>query len=195
MIHVNRGATSLGVFSEQEVRDGLSAGRFTPTDIGWREGMTTWQPLAVPRVRSSRCAYRPASASRRNADQCPANGSICGKNGASCDLVVSAKHRGFTLLRLYCCCAGHRVWPFSNFQNSQGTEFRRYRSGSCWSCYWLCWDRCVGGMAFPLWFRFPSGPSRRHVQTLTMQRAWYPTKDLYALATLATLLSLGKTRI
>jgi hypothetical protein len=46
MIHVNRGATSLGVFSEQEVRDGLNAGRFTPTDIGWREGMTTWQPLS-----------------------------------------------------------------------------------------------------------------------------------------------------
>src|SRR5215471_15747310 len=46
MIHVNRGTTSLGVFSEQEVRDGLSAGRFAPTDIGWREGMATWQPLS-----------------------------------------------------------------------------------------------------------------------------------------------------
>jgi hypothetical protein len=46
MIHVNRGATSLGVFSEQEVREGLSAGRFAPTDIGWREGMASWQPLA-----------------------------------------------------------------------------------------------------------------------------------------------------
>src|SRR5215813_8812066 len=46
MIHVNRGTTSLGVFSEQEVREGLSAGRFTATDIGWREGMSTWQPLS-----------------------------------------------------------------------------------------------------------------------------------------------------
>ena len=46
MIHVNRGTTSLGVFSEQEVREGLSAGRFAPTDIGWREGMATWQPLS-----------------------------------------------------------------------------------------------------------------------------------------------------
>jgi hypothetical protein len=45
MIHVNRGTTSLGVFSEQEIREGLSAGRFAPTDIGWREGMATWQPL------------------------------------------------------------------------------------------------------------------------------------------------------
>jgi hypothetical protein len=46
MIHVNRGTTSLGVFSEQEVREGLSAGRFAPTDVGWREGMATWQPLS-----------------------------------------------------------------------------------------------------------------------------------------------------
>src|SRR6266513_4070282 len=46
MIHVNRGTTTLGVFSEQEVREGLSAGRFAPTDIGWREGMATWQPLS-----------------------------------------------------------------------------------------------------------------------------------------------------
>ena len=46
MIHVNRGTTSLGVFSEQEVREGLSAGRFAPTDIGWREGMASWQPLS-----------------------------------------------------------------------------------------------------------------------------------------------------
>jgi hypothetical protein len=46
MIHVNRGTTSLGVFSDQEVREGLIAGRFAPTDIGWREGMATWQPLS-----------------------------------------------------------------------------------------------------------------------------------------------------
>jgi hypothetical protein len=46
MIHVNRGTTSLGVFSEQEIREGLSAGRFAQTDIGWREGMATWQPLS-----------------------------------------------------------------------------------------------------------------------------------------------------
>jgi hypothetical protein len=46
MIHVNRGTTSLGVFSEQEVREGLSTGRFVPTDIGWREGLASWQPLS-----------------------------------------------------------------------------------------------------------------------------------------------------
>lgn len=46
MIHVNRGATSLGVFSEEEVREGLRTGRFVSTDIGWREGMASWQPLS-----------------------------------------------------------------------------------------------------------------------------------------------------
>jgi hypothetical protein len=46
MIHVNRGATSLGAFSEEEVREGLRTGRFAPADIGWREGMATWQPLS-----------------------------------------------------------------------------------------------------------------------------------------------------
>src|SRR5207244_4007819 len=46
MIHVNRGATSLGLFSEEEVREGLRTGRFVPTDIGWREGMANWQPLS-----------------------------------------------------------------------------------------------------------------------------------------------------
>jgi hypothetical protein len=46
MIHVNRGATSLGTFSEEEVREGLRTGRFVLTDIGWREGMANWQSLS-----------------------------------------------------------------------------------------------------------------------------------------------------
>jgi hypothetical protein len=46
MIHINRGATSLGTFSEEEVREGLRTGRFAPTDLGWREGMANWQPLS-----------------------------------------------------------------------------------------------------------------------------------------------------
>jgi len=46
MIHVNRGATTLGTFSEEEVREGLGTGRFVPSDIGWREGMANWQPLS-----------------------------------------------------------------------------------------------------------------------------------------------------
>jgi hypothetical protein len=46
MINVNRGATSLGAFSEEDVRDGLRTGRFLPTDLGWREGMAGWKPLS-----------------------------------------------------------------------------------------------------------------------------------------------------
>ena len=45
MIHVNRGATSLGAFPEEEVREGLRTGRFASSDLGWREGMPAWKPL------------------------------------------------------------------------------------------------------------------------------------------------------
>jgi hypothetical protein len=45
-IHVTRGTTSLGTFSEEEVREGFRTGRFTFTDLGWREGMATWEPLS-----------------------------------------------------------------------------------------------------------------------------------------------------
>lgn len=46
MIHVSRGATNLGAFPEEEVREGLRAGRFIASDLGWREGMANWQPLS-----------------------------------------------------------------------------------------------------------------------------------------------------
>src|SRR5947209_9242002 len=46
MIHVNRGATSLGAFPEEQVRESIRAGRFLPSDLGWKEGMTSWQPLS-----------------------------------------------------------------------------------------------------------------------------------------------------
>ena len=46
MIHVNRGAISLGAFSEEDVREGLRTGRFAPSDLGWREGMANWQALS-----------------------------------------------------------------------------------------------------------------------------------------------------
>ncbi len=45
-IQVNRGETKLGVFSEDEIREGLRGGRFLPTDLYWSEGMPTWLPLA-----------------------------------------------------------------------------------------------------------------------------------------------------
>jgi hypothetical protein len=46
MIHVNRGATSLGAFPEEQVREGIRAGRFLSTDLGWKEGMANWEPLS-----------------------------------------------------------------------------------------------------------------------------------------------------
>jgi len=45
-IHVNRGETKLGIFTEEEIREGLVSGRFLPSDLFWRDGMTTWLPLA-----------------------------------------------------------------------------------------------------------------------------------------------------
>ncbi|PYJ39747.1 MAG: hypothetical protein DME81_02795 [Verrucomicrobia bacterium] len=45
-IHVNRGGTSLGTFSEEDVHAGLRSGRFAGTDLGWREGMASWQALS-----------------------------------------------------------------------------------------------------------------------------------------------------
>ncbi|MEO8044386.1 MAG: YIP1 family protein [Spartobacteria bacterium] len=45
-IQVNRGETKLGVFSEDEIREGLRGGRFLSTDLFWREGMPTWLPLS-----------------------------------------------------------------------------------------------------------------------------------------------------
>jgi hypothetical protein len=61
MIHINRGATSLGAFSEEEVREGLRTGRFVLTDIGWREGMANWQPLSqFPELGTAAPAAPPA---------------------------------------------------------------------------------------------------------------------------------------
>jgi hypothetical protein len=45
-IHVSRGQEKLGVFSEEEIKEGLQSGRFNPTDLGWREGMSNWSTLS-----------------------------------------------------------------------------------------------------------------------------------------------------
>ena len=45
-MHINRGGTNLGTFSEEEVHAGLRAGRFVGTDLGWRDGMPAWKPLS-----------------------------------------------------------------------------------------------------------------------------------------------------
>lgn len=46
-IFVNRERQSLGQFSAQEISNGLASGQFLPTDLGWQEGMETWQPLSA----------------------------------------------------------------------------------------------------------------------------------------------------
>lgn len=50
---VGRNGATLGSFSEQEVSDGIASGRFLPSDMGWCETMTDWQPLAsIPAFRT-----------------------------------------------------------------------------------------------------------------------------------------------
>ena len=61
MIHVNRGATSLGAFPEDQVREGIRAGRFLPSDLGWREGMASWQPLSQFKEFAEDMAAAPAA--------------------------------------------------------------------------------------------------------------------------------------
>ncbi|MGZ5552683.1 MAG: hypothetical protein ACXWHF_03505, partial [Chthoniobacterales bacterium] len=46
MIHVSRSGATLGIFEEEKVREGLRTGQFIGTDLGWMEGMPTWQPLS-----------------------------------------------------------------------------------------------------------------------------------------------------
>ena len=45
-IHINRGGTNLGTFSEADISSGLRTGRFLGSDLAWREGMSAWKPLS-----------------------------------------------------------------------------------------------------------------------------------------------------
>ena len=45
-IHLNRGGQSLGQFTPEEVRAGYREGKFTGTDLAWRDGMPMWKPLS-----------------------------------------------------------------------------------------------------------------------------------------------------
>ena len=45
-IHLNRGGQSLGQFTPDEIRAGYTEGKFTGTDLAWRDGMATWRPLS-----------------------------------------------------------------------------------------------------------------------------------------------------
>ena len=45
-IHVSRSGTTLGIFEEEKIREGLRTGEFIGTDLGWMEGMVSWRPLS-----------------------------------------------------------------------------------------------------------------------------------------------------
>ena len=45
-IHIGRGTTKLGAFTEEEVQEGLHTGRFSHDDLGWIIGMENWKPLS-----------------------------------------------------------------------------------------------------------------------------------------------------
>lgn len=45
-IHIGRNGQPLGIFSEDQVRDGISRGTFLGTDLAWQEGMEEWKPLS-----------------------------------------------------------------------------------------------------------------------------------------------------
>lgn len=46
MIYLNRAGQNLGTFPIEEVQRGLDTGQFFPTDLGWQQGMSQWEPLA-----------------------------------------------------------------------------------------------------------------------------------------------------
>jgi hypothetical protein len=45
-IHVARDGAQLGTFSLEEIREGLRAGKFFASDVGWQTGMADWRPLS-----------------------------------------------------------------------------------------------------------------------------------------------------
>lgn len=65
-IHVARKSTQLGVFSAEEITEGLATGRFVATDLAWREGMASW--LALGEWAEFRGVGAPASASVAGTD-------------------------------------------------------------------------------------------------------------------------------
>lgn len=44
-IHVARNSAQLGIFSPEEIVEGLQSGRFLAADLGWRDGLPAWTPL------------------------------------------------------------------------------------------------------------------------------------------------------
>ncbi len=44
-IHIARHGQSLGVFTEEEIKEGIQSRRFVGEDLSWRSGMSEWRPL------------------------------------------------------------------------------------------------------------------------------------------------------
>jgi len=44
-IHIARHGQSLGVFTEEEIKEGIQSRRFVGDDLSWRVGMSEWLPL------------------------------------------------------------------------------------------------------------------------------------------------------
>ena len=84
MIHIARNNQHLGQFSEEEVRQKLSAGEFLPTDLAWRAGMAGWEPLGnVLQTGSAPTTMAYSSASRTE----PVEGAVHTSGSAIASLV------------------------------------------------------------------------------------------------------------
>lgn len=71
-IHLARDGTSLGIFTADDVRAGLSDGRFRRDDLAWCAGMPTWKPLRDwPEFMSAAMNETPAEASVASTSQIP----------------------------------------------------------------------------------------------------------------------------
>lgn len=42
---ISRNGLNLGVYAEDDLREGVTSGRFFPHDLAWREGLPEWQAL------------------------------------------------------------------------------------------------------------------------------------------------------
>lgn len=71
-IHLARDGTSLGIFTADDVRAGLSDGRFRRDDLAWCAGMPNWKPLRDwPEFMSAAMNETPAEASVASTSQIP----------------------------------------------------------------------------------------------------------------------------
>lgn len=75
-IHVARGGTNIGTFSIEEIREGLSTGRFLPTDMAWEAGMSDWRPLSEVMAGKPGATGPTAEPAGTSASPAPAGGGL-----------------------------------------------------------------------------------------------------------------------